>query len=234
MSAFDQATPNSGGPTTIAGITGVQIDLEVPLANQIEWQDIARGLSMECRFSGQVANFYSVAEHSVFVHDILLAWGNMMTPPSALRYALLHDAPEGFILDVPKPLKIAMERIAAAAGAESPYAVIERRFEAAVLSRFGMEEPTAAERSLVKRADLVARSAEGRRLKPEEPCWRDEGEEPPPSVRCAFGLTPPGAEYLFLDRGSRLGLWPSPEPLPAVLAPIPLGARWEGGVGVKG
>ncbi|MBI6329858.1 HD family hydrolase, partial [Proteus mirabilis] len=32
----------------------------------IDIQDIATGLANECRFNGQIDNFYSVAQHSVY------------------------------------------------------------------------------------------------------------------------------------------------------------------------
>jgi hypothetical protein len=65
-------------------------------------EDIAHSLSMECRYGGHTAWHYSVAQHSVHVYDALLGeTGDRMT----LRQGLLHDAPEAYAKDIPRPLK---------------------------------------------------------------------------------------------------------------------------------
>jgi len=70
-----------------------------PRAEEVDINDIAHALSNMCRFGGHVKSFYSVAEHSVRVswlagddHEMALA-------------ALLHDAAEAYVVDVPRPLK---------------------------------------------------------------------------------------------------------------------------------
>lgn len=59
-------------------------------------EDIAHALSNQCRFSGHVRKFYSVAEHSVRVMKKC-----SLDPLSAL----LHDASEAYLVDLPRPLK---------------------------------------------------------------------------------------------------------------------------------
>jgi uncharacterized protein len=59
-------------------------------------EDIAHALSNQCRFSGHTRRFYSVAEHSVRVSKRCT-----LDPLSAL----LHDAPEAYLVDLPRPLK---------------------------------------------------------------------------------------------------------------------------------
>jgi uncharacterized protein len=59
-------------------------------------EDIAHALSNQCRFSGHVRRFYSVAEHSVRVMK------KCKLDPLA---ALLHDASETYLVDLPRPLK---------------------------------------------------------------------------------------------------------------------------------
>ena len=51
----------------IATSTGKHIDFVNITPDQICIEDIARGLSNECRFAGQLESFYSVAQHSVYV-----------------------------------------------------------------------------------------------------------------------------------------------------------------------
>lgn len=68
-----------------------------PRIEEINIDDIAHSLSMQCRFNGHTKHFYSVAEHCCHVHDLVAApWQ---------RGALLHDASEAYLCDLPRPLK---------------------------------------------------------------------------------------------------------------------------------
>lgn len=70
-----------------------------PRADEVHIEDIAHALAMQCRYAGHCMRFYSVAEHSVhlarhFSYDAGLA-----------MWALLHDASEAYLVDVPRPVK---------------------------------------------------------------------------------------------------------------------------------
>ena len=67
-----------------------------PRPEDITIEDIARGLSHLCRFSGQIKTFYSVAEHAVRV-------SYACDPEDALE-GLHHDDSEAYCVDVPRPL----------------------------------------------------------------------------------------------------------------------------------
>jgi hypothetical protein len=105
----------------------------------------------------------------------------------AVLAGLLHDAPEAFIGDVAKPLKMML----------ADYQQIEERVEAAVFARFGLAPKLPAS---VKHADLVALITERRDLMP----WH------PSAWECAAGVEalpdaiqpvcPVQARVMFLDR----------------------------------
>jgi 5'-nucleotidase len=68
-----------------------------PRPHEVFIEDIAHALSMICRFGGHCRRFYSVAEHSVLI--------SRAAAVEHKRWALLHDAPEGYIGDKIRPLK---------------------------------------------------------------------------------------------------------------------------------
>ena len=54
-------------------------------------------MSLICRYTGHCRTFYSVAEHSIRVAQIVV--------PELKLHALLHDASEAYIQDISRPLK---------------------------------------------------------------------------------------------------------------------------------
>lgn len=70
----------------------------------VDFEAIAKRLARLPRFAGGTRETYSVAQHSVFVCD---------TVPREFRpWALLHDAHEAFITDIPTPTLRALVAIA--------------------------------------------------------------------------------------------------------------------------
>ena len=76
---------------------GVQFWPADPRPEEICLEDIAHALSMLCRYGGHCKRFYSVAEHSV-----LLAYN---VRRENRLWALMHDASEAYLVDVPRPIK---------------------------------------------------------------------------------------------------------------------------------
>jgi len=79
-------------------ISGLKVDLEHPTAKMISATDIATALSNICRFSGHVRQFYSVAQHCVLCAE-------QLQEDNLKLIALLHDAQEAYISDIPTPVK---------------------------------------------------------------------------------------------------------------------------------
>ena len=115
---------------------GNMIDLLAPQLDQIHIDDIALGLANVCRFGGQISRWYSVAEHSVHVAE--------MVPPDLRMIALLHDAAEAYIGDVTTPLKLELG---------DAYREIEHRLSLVIGEKFGLGSALAFLPQQVKDAD---------------------------------------------------------------------------------
>jgi hypothetical protein len=72
-----------------------------PRPHEVYIEDIAHSLSLQCRYAGHCIKFYSVAEHSVLIARHLAA----TRAPEVAFAGLLHDAPEAYCVDIPRPLK---------------------------------------------------------------------------------------------------------------------------------
>lgn len=105
--------------------TGKQFWPMDPRADEVDIVDIAHALSLSCRYAGHCINFYSVAEHSV----LMTRWlQKQKAPIETQRWALLHDAAEAYLVDVPRPLKASL----------TGYAEAEANVMAAICERFAL------------------------------------------------------------------------------------------------
>ena len=82
--------------------TGRRVHIAAPLPEEIDVEDIAHALSHTCRFAGHVPVYYSVAQHSVLVSELIEG-------RRAALWGLLHDASEAYLHDLTRPLKRAIE-----------------------------------------------------------------------------------------------------------------------------
>jgi 5'-deoxynucleotidase YfbR-like HD superfamily hydrolase len=145
--------------------------------------DIAHALSMQCRFSGHVREFYSVAQHSVLV--------SVYCDPAYALLGLLHDASEAYLMDLPRPLK------------HSPFFAFYREQEAAAMAAilnhfdpFCMWPPHL--QPSIKEADDRMLATEARDLMaPLHPEWRSLKA---PYTRRVVSWSPEEAEIAFLRR----------------------------------
>jgi hypothetical protein len=153
-----------------------------PRADEVSLTDIAAALSKLCRFAGHCDRFYSVAEHSVLV--------SRCVPAEHALQALMHDATEAYVVDIPRPLK---------RGLGEAYASIEDLNWHVICARFRISP---AMHPTVKAADDAVLLAERDALFPAGgPRWSVPGTPANVTVR---GLTPRLAEQAFLDRFSEL------------------------------
>lgn len=160
---------------TILLSTGRYFDFRDPTPLTIG--EVAHALSKLCRFTGQCKAFYSVAQHSVLVSELL--------PDHLKMQGLLHDAVEAVMGDMSGPLKRLFPE----------YKALEHRIEKVILEGFGL--PAELD-PLVKRADLIALRTEQQDLMPESGgLWTClEGIEPHGTVIIPCG--PHLAERQFL------------------------------------
>lgn len=78
-------------------VSGTRIDLELPTPEMFNIDDISHALGNVNRFNGNLPIPYSVAQHSVMVSHLV--------PEEHALAALLHDASESVLCDIPTPVK---------------------------------------------------------------------------------------------------------------------------------
>lgn len=150
-----------------------------PRPEEVEVQDIAHALSLMCRFGGHIREFYSVAQHSVYVSQCV--------PKEYRLWALLHDAAEAYISDLCAPVKRSIRD----AGIMF-YHEAEALIMGAVCRKFGLSEQ---EPACVKLADRRMLATE-KRLFDVELKWQDGPESYDFTVE---PLDPSAAEAWFLS-----------------------------------
>jgi len=153
-----------------------------PRPNDIDPVDIGHALSLLCRYGGHVERFYSVAEHCVLMSEAV-------EPQFALA-ALLHDATEAYVVDVPRPLKRYLPE----------YRKIEDQVWQAIARRFRLEIEMPPQ---IKEADTRILLTERDALMPNTKySWAQDGLEPlPVQIK---GWWPQHAEVRYLDRLAEL------------------------------
>lgn len=147
---IDKQIRNGDWILTFMGVEFWPID---PRPEEILIQDIAHALSMQCRYSGHVSQFYSVAEHSVRVAEAV--------PDKDRLWALLHDASEAYLVDLPRPIKRYTD-------IGRHYRIAEDRLMRVICRRFGLPEE---QPESVTRADEAMLCVEAKELLPVNSWW---------------------------------------------------------------
>lgn len=169
----------------IRTFTGKQFYWDEIEKNEYDIRDIAHALSMNCRWTGHVKKFYSVAQHSLMC--------SMQVPTKHALAALLHDATEAYVHDTPSPLKWYLRE-----RGFTSFADLEKRIDVALNKTFGVTLPRDP---CIKEADLRMLATENRDL-------MEQGQESEWMVKpYDFRITPippEQAEAYFLNRYTAL------------------------------
>ena len=150
----------------------------------IEIEDIATALSHICRFAGHLPEFYSVGQHSVL--------SSLLVPQEFALEALLHDAAEAYLQDIPAPLKHLLP----------DYRAMEIRVDAAIRQKFGLPDE---QHPTVKYADLVMLASERRDFEIDDGTVWPMLEGIIPTDQFVINPVRPGQAYrMFMNRFHQL------------------------------
>lgn len=153
-----------------------------PRPEDVFIEDIAHSLSQLCRYAGHCNEFYSVAQHSIYI--------SFMCDSADALWGLLHDAAEAFIADMPRPVKIHPDMVM--------YRETDHSITQAICQCFGLPE---LQPSSVTKADKeIVASERATLLKSTGEQW--EGYERNEETRMIkiFPWPPRTAEAKFLAR----------------------------------
>ena len=84
--------------------SGQVLDFDFIKPENVSIEDIAHSLSFQCRFNGHTKRFYSVAEHSLVLRDLVQEESGIQNLNRRIA-AMLHDAAECYLGDITKPAK---------------------------------------------------------------------------------------------------------------------------------
>lgn len=156
----------------------------------ITLEDIAHSLAFQCRYNGHTRRYYSVAEHSVLM--------SCLVPEEHRQWALMHDASEAYLSDIPRPIKKNLQFVYS----------LEKQMEEAIAAKFGLPYPMP---EAIREYDnrMLAAEAPQLLLEPEggwknSVHWFGPGEWPKPfkfEVNC---WQPAVAEMKFIERFGEL------------------------------
>jgi uncharacterized protein len=173
----------------IQTVSGRWVDPLAPDPAAIDIDDIAQALSNQCRFGGHSRSFYSVAQHSTIVSDVCEERGASASEALA---ALLHDAGEAYLVDLPHPIKHRSDL-------GPPYREAEKLLEEAIRVHFELGDPPAETKSVDRSLLATERATFASTVDP----WPElEGHEP-----LAIEIepwNPERAKREFLERFERL------------------------------
>lgn len=144
---------------TLYTISGQAVRVGLGSRDTCSLDDMAHGLALINRYLGQTPKPYSVAQHCVLMATVV--------PDGFQLEALIHDAHEVFVGDVPRPLKRMLP----------DFCKLEAAMERSVRAAFKLPSSMSPE---VKEADLRMLVTEARALGMS--WWQDVGVDPYPGM----------------------------------------------------
>ncbi|GBE49191.1 hypothetical protein BMS3Bbin13_00090 [bacterium BMS3Bbin13] len=144
------------GPHTIETSSGARVDLFDPDPASLRLDDIAFSLCRISRYTGHTREPYSVGSHSMWVAQLCL---RTTEDPRTSLYALLHDAHEAYIGDIPTPVKNLP-------GMRDVLRPVVKRLQNAIFDTLGLAPPSPEQHAWVAWADALALVEESRFLMP--------------------------------------------------------------------
>jgi hypothetical protein len=120
----------------IRSSSGKYVNVFDPDPSTILIEDIAHALSFAPRFGGHLPELFSVAQHSLNCMEA--------APPSLKLQALMHDASEAYLLDMPRPIKHRMPE----------YQAIEEHLMEVIAKKFDIPWPLDPEIKVIDKLQL--------------------------------------------------------------------------------
>ena len=168
--------------------SGIQFTPKNPQPDQIDIDDIAHSLSMQVRYCGHLEMFYSVAQHSVLC--------SLIVAKEHALCALLHDATEAYMGDLPSPIKRLLPGF---------QELEEKIWREAVAPAFGLPEVMPPE---VKTVDMeILRLEKDQLVTDYGHDWGIDGYRLPDELGTIFPLLPNLARSLFINRFNEIKKW---------------------------
>jgi hypothetical protein len=171
---------------------------------------IAHALSMLCRYGGHTSEFYSVAEHCLLVELIVRIrceqyvvryadeFERMCADPNEYirvrrKRALVHDASEAYLIDLPAPFKRMPTMVM--------YRGAEEHLSGELIEWFGLShDPHNHEADYVKAIDVEIRGTEARQLfRVIQPEWEAKLAPVIPGIQCGT-MSPKEAKSAWLAK----------------------------------
>ena len=132
------ATENLFTPEKVRLYSGKYINVVEMTEDDICLEDIAHALALKCRWNGNTKEFFSILSHTMIVQSLLLDSANSLE-------ALLHDAHEAYLFDIPAPYK-KLEPF-------KPLVELEEKIQHIINKKYGIETCNTSD---VKQADMAA------------------------------------------------------------------------------
>lgn len=156
----------------IRTFSGIYMNVFEPTLDMICIEDIAHALSQQPRFGGHLHRHYSVSQHSVICS---------IKANEDKFEALMHDASEAYLLDIPRPIK----------GGLTNYKEIEDNLMRKIAEKFKFKYPLSEE---VKRVDGFMLECE----------WEQLMLNKKPSIEGYNILSPIQSKEWFLEHFNKL------------------------------